>query len=123
MEKGLKYGLLAAAAGLGIYSIIKANQDEEPALPAPAQTGAILSYGDWREITQTNKEIDYWNLSTPPEVPGKTLVNWFVQWDVPEWYPNLAASAYCINGNHFGALIMPGELPFTGSFRIVAIYI
>lgn len=45
MEKGIKYGLLAAAAGLGIYSIWKANQEEEEVAALPsAQTQPKIEY-------------------------------------------------------------------------------
>lgn len=128
MEKGLKYGLLAAAAGLGIYSIWKANQEEEEvaALPAAQTTSQPeLSYGEWRfcEQTAVSGFSEYWALPAPPEIPGKTLVNLMIQYaESNDFYP-FGAVPYCVNGNYYGMLLRPQTIPFSGTFRIVAIYI
>lgn len=122
MEKGLKYGLLAAAAGLGIYSIWKANQEEEEvaALPsAPATLEPVLSYGEWRDITQNNS-TEYWNLPAPPDIEGKTLVNLTVQALTPSTM--FGAVPYYMNGL-YGMILSTDYQPITNSFRMVAIYI
>ena len=122
MEKGLKYGLLAAAAGLGLYSIWKANQEEEEvaALPsAPAKLEPVLSYGEWRDITQ-NGGMEYWNLPAPEEIPGKTLVNLAIEAATPS--NMFGAVPYYMSG-HYGMFLATDYPPITNSFRVVAIYI
>lgn len=128
MEKGLKYGLLATAAALGIYSIIKANQEEEevaalPAAQTPATLEPVVSYGEWREIKQ-DIHTDFWNLYSPPEVPGKTLVNLFIQVKDETVGKSIGAVPYYFNGNYGMILsVMDYLLPYTNLYRIVAIYI
>lgn len=127
MEKGLKYGLLAAAAGLGIYSIWKANQEEEVAAlpsvatlePVLATLEPVLSYSEWRDITQ-NGGMEYWNLPAPEEIPGKTLVNLAIEAAKPS--NMFGAVPYYMSGN-YGMFLATDYPPIKNSFRVVAIYI
>lgn len=124
MEKGLKYGLLAAAGALGIYSIWKANQEEEevaalPSAQTPATLEPVLSYGEWRDITQ-NGGMEYWNLPAPEEIPGKTLVNLAIEAANPSIM--FGAVPYYMSGN-YGMFLATDYPPIKNSFRVVAIYI
>lgn len=130
MNTALKYGLIAAAAGLGIYSIVKSNKEEEEnqaqlqqmqlALQqAKTNLEPELSYGEVRVIRQ-EKTIEYWRLPAPPAIEGKTLINWYAETTGDQAF---AVVPYRVNDN-FGAIVMRNAdaVPVSIRLKIIGVY-
>lgn len=129
MKPALKWGI-AGAAGIAIALAIKNISDENE--ETAEQTALALqqleespksyiSYGQERTIKQI-KEFDYWGLEPPENVPGRTLINWYVEIDDPK--QAYAIMPYRIN-DKFGAFVYRPQslLPVSVTLKVVGIYI